>query len=415
MGLITKLFVNLWNRISGLLPDLDPVRLHTGTAWVTFLAAGIVCAVFLIVRTYGYSRAILALKEKSWSRRGDKTERRKLRRRFFWLTMLGLIFTAALSFILVYYVYPRIPGLVASASSDKELYADILNEVRRRKLLMVILGYLALVAWPAFIWAFSRRFVSKGVRTFVSVMVIIAFISGVITFLVARPKSGASGKLLEVTGNDMVSQANNDYRAGSYERAKAVYTTLTNGGPDTDLSREDLLNNLALAQMQLGENRQALATMRKVVSSSDATPYHVINLLTAAHINGISSGEILEDTGAIGLLKDFAVVERDKKDSVRLRNAIAYNVAYMDMELDEEILEKGTSLEFLFPDRTGFTDEFRAVSPKAEDAYNDLSAVLDFLQEDCKATYGGEDSDITALSAYLEARIAGGEPVVEEE
>ena len=127
---------NIVRRLAALLPDFDRSRFRTGPAWITIVALILVCGAFLIVRIYRLSTAIRKLKESSWGH-PDRAEMKKLKRRSRLGTLLCLILFAALGFILIYFVYPRIPGLVPSGEMT---YEDLVEQVRRTKLLNVILG-----------------------------------------------------------------------------------------------------------------------------------------------------------------------------------------------------------------------------------------------------------------------------------
>ncbi len=414
MKYLLELASNFWSWISSRLPYIDMGRLRTKPAWITLIAAGVICSLFLVIRTWRLSKAIRNKKEGPWIERSDKKAFRKLKRRSRIGTLLWLILLAALSFVLVYFIYPRIPALAPPKNAD---YFDIVEQVRRQKLLRQVAATVFLLLIPALYWTFSRRSTKKGLRVFVSVMAVICLI-GFITPLVMlwNPNRPESKKYLEVSGDDLFARANRDYHLKQYESAETIYEGLIDKNDETSVSREDLLNNLALTQLQLGDNLMALATMKQLFRSDNANAYHVINLLTAAHANGVSSRDILKETGAGELLTGSNLIgSKSLKDYTRLRNAIAYNIIYMDMELDDRILREGTDLDELFPDKDLPGDQEWAGHRSAKNAYITLWQALQIMQADSKSAYGGKDSDISELSTYLEVRSAGGKPVTSED
>ena len=407
---------NLWKWFQELLPGVKWDRLQTRAAHFTFLAAALGAVIFLIVQKYRLSKRIRDCKEKASLNRPAKEELKKIKRKSKYGTLAGILLLIILSIVLVYFVYPLIVAMSAPVAYD-DPYDAVFNTVKREKLLRYVFLCVCLICIPLWLWSFSRRTVKKGLRIFMTVMLVFCLIAAVPAAVMSLTTSRE--QVLGVTADDMVKWANRKYRVQQYEPAQAVYDGLLRKEEKSMLSREDLLNNLALTQMQLGENEEALATMLTLFHTGEPEEYHVINLLVAAHLNGISSSEILQMADASFLASGDALLSGSKKDYVRVRNAVAYNIAYMDMELDEDIVELGSPLYDLIPDLRRSSGSSTAAEENASEentavkqAYTSLQNALALMQSDCKSAYGSEDSDITELAAYLEARRAGGVPVV---
>ncbi len=410
MKLIWTLIMKIWSRISPLLPVLDLNRFRTPAAFITFVMAALIGLVILIIRTFKLSAVIRDMKEHSYKYYPLRKNLKGPKRRSRWGTLLILLLLAAASFALVYFVYPRIPALM---KIEEDPYLALVAAVKREKKMRMIMAGFTLIGIPLCFLAFSRRAESRTLRTMVVVFVVIDLIGTVPALLLSTKNTKKTGgSYYDVTADDMLARANADYRAMQYENAEVIYTGLIERHEEMSVTRADLLNNLALAEMQLGKNTEALENMKKVFDEADATPYHVINLLVAAQVNGLSSKDALDGTRAGRLLITSDLADGELKDYVRLRNSIAYNIAYMDMELDEDIIDHGTSLDILFPERDAIGDQIWAGRGTPENAYATLAQALQIMQSDSKEAYGGEDADIADLTAYLAARRDGGVPTL---
>ena len=403
-------FANLWNKIWGtacrLLPDLES-RVQTDPAKITFLVIAGLAFLFLFIRLYKYSTGIRKLKEQHWNNRADRQDVRKLRRRSWGRFFLGILFLAIVGFILVYFVYPRIPSLskFSLQKAPEDAYAAVYDALKKKRVISLIGVRVLFIAIPMVIWAFSRRFVTKGLRVFLTVMFTLSMIS-----LIPMALLTLRTTLWEPSGTEMANQANVEYHNKHYENAEAVYARLLEDNINTAFSTESLLNNLALCQLQLGKNEEALDTMLQVFKEDFPSDYHLINLLVAGQANGYSSREVLEMAGVTDMVENSDLAAGDLNKYVRLRNAIAYNIVWMDMELGDDILGRGTRLDALFPNHDVGLD-FWAGYRTPEYARTSLGQALKMMQSENEKAYDGEDTDITELQAYLEALEAGGQPV----
>jgi hypothetical protein len=126
-----------------------------------------------------------------------------------------------------------------------------------------------------------------------------------------------------------------------------------------------------------------------------------VNLLVAAHANGIVANEIFTAEGGWEMMPQLASAAReDPFINSKILEALLYNAVYMDMELDEsEMLEKGFNYIGM-----GVTPEMQAVMEASGEYDTAFPAVLATLDEINCAVYGEIDPDIEALLTYFDAK-----------
>lgn len=190
-------------------------------------------------------------------------------------------------------------------------------------------------------------------------------------------------------------QATVYYEAGFYHQASACFEMLSQRSPFGSEAR----NNLALCCLQLGKNEEALEIMRGLVTGT-RDPYYIVNLLVAAQANGISAREILTEIDADRMLSSST--------PIKLANALAYNILWMDMELPQDEAYRAVNMsEELFA-----SDRLLAIEAKRSksEMLHDYDVILLKMNFSNRNTLGEEDPDINALQTYLKSLKDGGEP-----
>lgn len=221
------------------------------------------------------------------------------------------------------------------------------------------------------------------------------------------------------SAEEMFETALDYYEDGKYELAEAYWRVMLvqevyRGYPTSDFSytREELLNNLSLAQLQIGKNEEALENMCSIFTEGEAEIRYVLNLLVAAAANGISAQDILEETDAGEVMKVWAEGYDPTNPGVSLKTktAIAFNMAWMDMELKEEDVEKAVGIESLiYPQSYDRYLEAYEFTDK-EQLLEHLDQLLQVLNEDEEKMFEEADPDVTELRTYLQELRNGGIP-----
>ena len=190
---------------------------------------------------------------------------------------------------------------------------------------------------------------------------------------------------------------NDAYQAADYPLAKAYYRHALK-----DTAEPDYRNNLGLTLLQLEENSEALEIFRGLTAEFPTSYGYWVNLLVAAHANGISSQEIFDQTGGWSYFSQLAAAAQELPgDYTKTLEAILYNAVYMDMELsDEELANSGG---FIYGAAGVDPAMLEAMVAAAEYDYA-FHTVLMGLDELNTAVYGEGDPDIAALEAYLNAK-----------
>lgn len=221
--------------------------------------------------------------------------------------------------------------------------------------------------------------------------------------------------------NDLFKLALTVFRSNDFAYADACWTALLEDsrGKDGDFGEvcgsytaEETLNNRALARLQLGRNDEALEDMRLIFAGDKAEPRFVINLLVAAEACGVPMKDILEETGAKAVLTDWAKTQEGMVpgDYLKTRLAVAYNLAWSDMELPEEEAGKAvTAGSLVYPESDS--------AYMKEKTFGNRKAVLDAegelltgLQNENETAYGEPDPDVADLLVWLDELKNGGVP-----
>lgn len=390
---------------------LDMRRFETKQAVLTMAVLVVLCALILIIRTFRLSLSIRKLKEKFRYISAHRREIWRMRRKSCVGSFFIILLVLAFGFLMIYFGYPRVwPAIASDSEAAYEKQASLMLWER-----FGMFGSFGLVSFIiVWLWAFSRRARGRGVRrffTFIFLCCLIGYNLVTANNLTSTQKKMAT---LRITADDMFERANRLYGRKEYGDAEVIYTGLMERGEAAKVTDADILNNLALAQLQQEKNEEGLATMRRIFETENANVHHVINLLVAAHVNGIPSRTILDEGKARDLVMGIRVHSAQPADYVKVRNAIAYNITYMDMELDESDTRFGSRFGALFPDSTGIPRSISTGWTSREECLTALDEALGAMQSDEVKTYGQEDPDITSLISYFEALQDGGIPMILE-
>jgi tetratricopeptide (TPR) repeat protein len=124
---------------------------------------------------------------------------------------------------------------------------------------------------------------------------------------------------------------NDAYEAGDYPLSEAYYRHAVN----LDASSSIYRNNLGLALLQREENGEALELFSALVEEEPNTYGYWVNLLVAAHANGIPSNEIFAAKGGYDIMPQLVAASVENPFVYKkVLEAILYNAVYMDIELD---------------------------------------------------------------------------------
>lgn len=213
------------------------------------------------------------------------------------------------------------------------------------------------------------------------------------------------------------------FEKGDYTAAEILWREMRDAGypkafvknqKDLFYTRHDLLNNYALAELELGHNEEALAIMRQIFEEGTNEVKYIINLLVAAQANEIHASAILSETGADTALANWlssAYLQKKPGDRQKMQTAIGYNIAWMDMELPREEFGQAVpvaqTIYMESDERYGQENSFD--SKKA--LLQETKQMLQYLNTDEKNLYGEPDPDVSALVIYLTALMDGGESV----
>lgn len=334
-----------------------------------------------------------ALRFSSRVKRADFEHPEPDKRRWRLCTLCVSLIMIALTAVLVLFVFPHAPD-------QEEIFqcAWLMNQYPMYLLAMLV----AFVCLPlvGFCWRAAISDQKGCLVRGISILALIYTGLGAIfmpvgaVFMVGM---GSFGDLEERAFH----QATAYYEAGFYHQASACFEVLS----QMNLSRNqneihaDAKNNLALCCLQLGKNEEALEIMRELVKET-RDPYYIINLLVAAQVNGLCAREILTEIDAERILNG--------SEPIKLANALAYNIAWMDMELrqDEAYRAVNMSEELFASDRLLAIEAKRSKSEMLHD-YDVILLKMNFSNRN---TLGEEDPDINALQTYLKSLKDGGEP-----
>lgn len=369
---------------------------------ITLLICAALSLIILYLRTLGLSKALRRYKETHFVLKGNRGQMRRMKLKSLIGTLIRMLIPLALGLVLVCLVYPR-------RSSDmvpfvQGAYDRLADRVVGKRLLLGTLWALLIPAVALWIFAISRRVKSRGGRVFWMLIVLACLgIFGRGAYL--EMKNSRAVTVPEASADEMFILANGRMDKGEYATAEELYSTLFARGEYTSVTDADMLNNLALAQLKQAKHTEALNTMQRVFETGHAGSRHVINLLAAAQANNIPSGTIIDQVGAGSLINASMVKDKKPGEYVKLRNAIAYNIAYMDMELDESGLSDGYPFGELFPEASlpGVSASGWASEAARDEA---TETALRQMQSDNKSAYGKADGDIEALTRYFQALTA---------
>lgn len=190
---------------------------------------------------------------------------------------------------------------------------------------------------------------------------------------------------------------NDAYERGDYALAEAYYRNAVQNDVYTPYYR----NNLGLALLQLEQNDEALELFRALVAEAPDTYGYWVNLLVAAHANGISARAIFDEAGGWDYLPALAsATMADPAGYTKVLEAIYYNAVYMDMELNpDEMYEGGFDFASVGIDPAML--QTLAAAGEYEQAFYAILVALDQINS---AIYSESDPDIQELTDYLNAK-----------
>ena len=131
--------------------------------------------------------------------------------------------------------------------------------------------------------------------------------------------------------SDLLNAFNELYRAGDEQGAYVYYLT----HQESFLSSCWMLNNVGLALLQLGKNKEALTLFMAIqFRNPHGQPESLINLLIAGHALGIDPLDLLTEVGMTpdAIRESFASKEYSASEINSLIDALCYNVIYMKLE-----------------------------------------------------------------------------------
>ena len=278
--------------------------------------------------------------------------------------------------------------------------------------------------------------------------VIVLFLAVCMTITIAAGTALAAKKLNEIVDvdnypvaidttlscDDAFAKGNTQYKKGQYAAAKSYYLlALKNIKQSKIYSQGEICNNLGLAMLQLEENEPAYELFRFILESKQTKTNQdrfgaMMNLLIAAHANGIPAAKELSDAASKGYFRfsDLAGQQKNKPGTfTKLLTGLIYNVLYIDMENG---IYDGAASYYYFPSDSlktvKLTDVMKTLAkmtggkaePKDEATLkkvNGKTTRKDYLQyirnvlkkanSWNKDTYGQTDPDIDELLKYLEA------------
>ncbi len=233
--------------------------------------------------------------------------------------------------------------------------------------------------------------------------------------------------------DDAFAKANSAYKKGQYDTAKSYYLLALKNIKQTQIySQGEICNNLALSMLQLEENDAAYDLFRyilenKMMKTNQDRFGAMMNLLVAAHANGIPAAKELSDAANKGYFrfKDLAGQQKNKPGTfTKLLTGLIYNVLYIDMEHD---IYDGAASFYYFPEdrlkSVSLTDVMKSLAkltggkaePKDKATFEKVNKkttrneylkyiknVLKKANTWNKNTYGETDPDIDELLKYLE-------------
>jgi tetratricopeptide (TPR) repeat protein len=124
---------------------------------------------------------------------------------------------------------------------------------------------------------------------------------------------------------------NDAYEEGDYPLAEAYYRSAVR----QDAYYTEYRNNLGLALLQQEKNEEALELFVALVEEEPYTYGYWVNLLGAAHANGIAANEVFTAQGGWEIMPQLITdAQYAPYVNSKILEALYYNAVYMDMELD---------------------------------------------------------------------------------
>jgi|GEM_PF-4699578 len=203
---------------------------------------------------------------------------------------------------------------------------------------------------------------------------------------------------------DAFALGNDAYEAGNYALAEAYYRHAVQYDPGTLFFR----NNLGLALLQQEQNEEALEIFRTAVREAPGTYGYWVNLLVAAHANGISAKAVFDEEKGWDYLPQLAAAaQADPAAYTKVLEAIYYNAAYMDMELNGEDAYYDSFYSASFASMGMGIDLAMLQTLAAAGEYDEAFYAILYAVDQLNSTvYGESDPDIQELLIYLDAKAA---------